>query len=169
MRFKIYGMVAGIGLFVTLAVFGADSKPVALPAEPFRVAQATQLAGNTGAVEGDAQQRLIERGRYLAHDVAMCVICHSPKNDRGQVVRGSEFRGDAIPVDSPFPRSLDWADFAPALGPLVNGAETDVYRLLTTGIWPRTGKPAQGPMPPFRLADEDARAVIAYLKTVAAR
>ncbi len=118
------------------------------------------------AAESTPEAKLIERGRYLAHDVAMCVVCHSPKDPAGNVIKGQEFRGDIMPVKSPFPRGEEWAVNAPALGPLVRGMEPAIYDLLRTGISARTGKAPRGPMPPFRLSDEDARAVIAYLKTV---
>src|SRR5262250_32718 len=31
---------------------------------------------------------LIERGRYLANDVAMCVQCHSPRDENGALIEG---------------------------------------------------------------------------------
>jgi hypothetical protein len=71
-----------------------------------------------------------------------------------------------IPVDSPFPRGRAWADRAPNLRTLVAGGEEEVFVLLTTGVRRRTGGPPLGPMPPFRLTEDDARAVIAYIKSL---
>ena len=33
----------------------------------------------------------LERGRYLTHSVAMCVQCHSPRDDQGAIIVGREF------------------------------------------------------------------------------
>jgi hypothetical protein len=96
----------------------------------------------------------------------MCVICHSPKDSAGRVIESQKFRGDVIPVDSPFPGGRPWANRAPDLRTLVAGSEDDVFILLTTGRRRRTGGPPEGPMPPFRLSEEDASAIIAYLKSL---
>jgi hypothetical protein len=40
-----------------------------------------------------------------------------------------------------------------------------MIKLLTTGIW-TTGKPLRFPMMPFRMSASDAKAVVAYLKTL---
>lgn len=121
----------------------------------------------SGPEQRDAQDEQVERGRYIVHSVAMCVICHTPKDDKGLPNSSRPFEGGVIPVKPMNPNMAPWAGFAPALGPMVRGAEEDVFELLTTGIRPRTGRPPQPPMPPFRLSEEDARAVIAYLKTAA--
>src|SRR6516162_8996500 len=52
---------------------------------------------------GSAAGASIERGRYLTHDVAMCVQCHSPRDDRGKILEGREFLGAAMPIRSPYP------------------------------------------------------------------
>lgn len=108
----------------------------------------------------------IQRGEYLTHSVAMCVVCHSPKDEHGQPLLSQQFEGGVIPAQPTYPKMAKWASHAPALGPLVGGTGDDVITLLKTGIVPRTGKPPRGPMPPFRLSDEDARAVVAYLKSL---
>jgi hypothetical protein len=41
-----------------------------------------------------------------------------------------------------------------------------VFTLLTTGIWPPSGEAPLMPMPPFRLSEDDAHAIIAYLKSL---
>jgi mono/diheme cytochrome c family protein len=105
-----------------------------------------------------------ERGRYLVHRVAMCVICHSPKDGEGRVIESQILRGAPMPVKSPYPRQ-SWAFRAPALAGLGGFTEEDLVTLLETGSRPNGDVPAP-PMPPFRMSKEDAQAVAAYLKSL---
>ena len=107
---------------------------------------------------------VVERGRYLTHDVAMCVQCHSPRDEKGEIVKGKEFSGARVPVDSPFP-GPPWAMQAPNLRGLTGFSEEGVVRLLRDGI-AHTGSPPQSPMPPFRMSREDASAIVAYLRSL---
>jgi mono/diheme cytochrome c family protein len=106
----------------------------------------------------------IARGRYLTHDVAMCVQCHSPRDDQGEIIRSQEFRGAPIPVTSPFPGSR-WALRAPNIRGVDAYPEADLIRLLREGI-NRRGIAPQRPMPPFRMTREDAEAIAAYLRSL---
>ena len=106
----------------------------------------------------------VERGRYLVHHVAMCVQCHTPRDARGKLLELRLLQGAPVPVSSPFPE--DWAFRAPWLAGLPGRSEDDLVHLLRTGIVPRTGRPPDPPMPPFRMTEEDARAVAAYLKSL---
>ena len=117
--------------------------------------------GSPAAESGPAA---VERGRYLTHDVAMCVQCHSPRDDKGEIVKGKEFSGARIPVESPFP-GPPWAIQAPNLRGLTGFSEEGVVRLLRDGI-AHTGAPPQSPMPPFRMTREDASAIVAYLRSL---
>lgn len=106
----------------------------------------------------------VARGRYLTHSVAMCVQCHTPRNADGTLDETRIFQGAAIPVESPF-RGQEWAIQAPAIAGLAGFNEEDELSLLTTGHR-RDGHVPKPPMPPFRLSNEDARAVIAYLRSL---
>jgi mono/diheme cytochrome c family protein len=117
------------------------------------------------AEAGLTQEQLVARGDYLTHHVAQCVMCHSPKDDAGNVITSREFTGAPIPFRSPFPKGRPWATNAPALAPIARGQEGAMYALLTTSIWPPLGESPLYPMPHFKMTDEDARSVIAYLKT----
>ena len=112
----------------------------------------------------DPNSEDVERGRYLTHDVAMCVQCHSPRNDKGEIRRGEEFSGAKIPVASPFP-GPPWAVQAPNLRGLLGFSDAAMFRLLAEGI-AHTGAPPQPPMPPFRMNRADAAAIIAYLRSL---
>ena len=105
----------------------------------------------------------VSRGEYLATSVAMCVQCHSGRDDRGEIIEAEKFRGGAIPATSPW-STKPFAYRAPAIAGLPGMTDEQVILLLTTG---RGGdRPApQAPMPPFRMARADAEAIVAYLRT----
>ena len=74
-------------------------------------------------------------------------------------------RGAPIPVESPL-AGQKWAFTAPPIAGLPGGwSEADMVRLLTTGV-DLNGYTPQPPMPPFRMNDDDARAVAAYLASL---
>jgi mono/diheme cytochrome c family protein len=105
-----------------------------------------------------------EHGRYLVEQVAMCGQCHSPRNDNGEIIREQWLRGAPIPVQNPYIYQA-WAEFAPRIAGLPQYTDEQALTLFTTGI-ARTGKELRRPMPPFRMSEEDAKDVIAYLRTL---
>lgn len=112
-----------------------------------------------------AQDHQIARGKYLVMHVAMCVQCHTPRNKQGELDQSQLLKGAPIPLESPF-SSPTWAFEAPKIAGLPGGwTEEDLVRLLQTGRGPR-GMPPRLPMPPFRMTQEDASAVAAYLKSL---
>lgn len=123
-------------------------------------ASASAVSQTPAASQGDRA-----RGEYLANSVAMCVECHSPRDRNGEIIRSELLQGAPMPArwdDSPRP----WAYVAPKLAGLPAGfTEASFVLFLQTGE--RTGghvpKP---PMPPFRMAEADALAVAAYLKSL---
>jgi mono/diheme cytochrome c family protein len=106
----------------------------------------------------------IERGRYLTHEVAMCVQCHSPRDSKGRIIESQEFRGAPMPIISPYP-GAPFAFTAPNLRELARSSGESIVRLLRTGIG-RDGKSPQLPMPPFRMNAEDARSIVLYLQSL---
>ena len=122
-----------------------------------------QRAADTPGAPSEKQDP-IARGNYIAHHVAMCVECHTPRDDNGKLIPSRLFKGAPVPVAAPPYPALEWAFQAPDIAGLV-GYDNEVD-LLMTGIVTRTGKPAQRPMPPFQMNREDAEAVVAYLKSL---
>lgn len=113
----------------------------------------------------DARRALLERGSYLVHRVAMCVQCHSPRDERGGLLDNKLLKGAAMPLESPF-RYQVWAFLAPPLAGLPVGyTEGDMVKLLMQGKRPN-GTALRHPMPPYRFDEQDARAVAAYLHAV---
>jgi len=106
----------------------------------------------------------VERGRYLAHDVAMCVQCHSPREEDGRIIASQEFRGAPMPLVSPYPAAR-FALKTPNLRELALSDPEAIVRLLRTGI-ARGGKAPDLPMPPFRMTAEDADSIALYLRSL---
>jgi mono/diheme cytochrome c family protein len=117
-----------------------------------------QAPATTTRVTGDAA-----RGDYLVHSVAMCVQCHSPRDERGRIIVEQEFTGAPMPVRGP-----SWhPDFpyrAPALKGLPGFTDEQIVMLLTEGHAGDRPSP-RPPMPPFRMNRADAEAVVAYLRS----
>ena len=121
-------------------------------------------ADNSRPAKGSSAPGNAERGRYLVENIAMCGQCHTPRDGRGDLIRSQWLKGATIPVSNPLPDRL-WADFAPRIAGLPQYSDDQALRLLTEGI-ARTGKPLRNPMPPFRMSGEDARDVVAYLRSL---
>jgi mono/diheme cytochrome c family protein len=132
--------------FATLALFG--------------VAQAQQA--NKGAAAPAAAD--IARGKYLVEDVAMCVQCHTPRNADGTLDRSRLLQGAPV-IWAPANAEPNWPLTAPRIGGTPPASDADMIKLLTTGIW-TNGQPLRLPMMPFRMNESDAKAVVAYLKSV---
>ena len=107
----------------------------------------------------------VARGEYLAKSVAMCVQCHSPHDRSGNLIESKLFTGQAMPFTSPWADGPKWAFRAPALVRLPGWSVEDFVGLLMTGHRPN-GKVPAAPMPPFRLSQQDAEAIAAYLKSL---
>lgn len=93
-----------------------------------------------------ANSRLADRGCYLVTRVAMCMDCHAATN--------STTRGSSAPYLASGGDLSEWSDVRLA-------------RFLMTGV-PENGRPPHRPMPSYRLDEDDARAVVAYLRTLSA-
>lgn len=121
-----------------------------------------QRAQQAGRSSPNQSQGDVEQGRYLATQVAMCVMCHSPRDRAGRLIEDQLFRGAPMPVRSPYP-AQQWAFRAPSIAGLPGGwTEDDLVRLLTKGRRPDGTQPLP-PMPPFRMNEADAKAVAAFL------
>lgn len=105
----------------------------------------------------------IARGEYLANSVAMCVQCHSPRDEHGTILDAQKFRGGAMPVTGPNPNQ-PWALRTPNIAGLIGFTDDQVLGLLMTGKM-EGREPPKPPMPPFRMNRQDAEAIVAYLRT----
>jgi mono/diheme cytochrome c family protein len=106
---------------------------------------------------------LVERGRYIVESVAQCELCHTPRDEQGNPDRGRWLMGGPLQIRATYPN--DWATITPRLAGQPPGSDAEVVKLLTTGIW-KTGLAPNPPMPQFHMAQADAEAVVAYLKSL---
>lgn len=113
----------------------------------------------------------IERGKYLAHNVSMCIDCHSERDFSkfsGPIVDGTFGKGGEIfsHENSGVPGTL----FAKNITPYNLGKYTDgeLFRVITTGIT-KDGTALFPLMPYGRFKDmarEDLYSIIAYLRSL---
>jgi len=106
----------------------------------------------------------VEHGRYLAENVAMCIECHSRRDNAGNILQSEIFEGGPIPFAPPWPN--DWANRAPRNKGLPGYTDEQALRLLTQGAIGRDGKQLRAPMPRFRMTTQDAADVIAFLRSL---
>jgi mono/diheme cytochrome c family protein len=103
------------------------------------------------------------RGEYLANNVAMCVQCHSPRDERGNILVNEKFTGAPMPVRGP-DWAGPWAYRTPSIAGLHGFTDDQIVMLLTEGHLGDRPAPSR-PMPPFRMNKQDAEAIVAYLRT----
>ncbi len=119
------------------------------------------------AFAADETNPQLERGRYLVNQVGMCADCHSPRGERGAFIPGKELTGSVLGFAPSVPMPV-WAPAAPAIAGLEGFTTEQAVKFLTTGERP-SGAPARPPMPEFRFSEDDAKAVVAYLKSLKQR
>lgn len=112
----------------------------------------------------------VERGKYLAYNVAVCIDCHSTRDWKkfsGPIVAGTEGEGGEIfDQTMGFPGKFISKNITPfSLGDWTDG---EVFRAITSGVskdgsalFPVMPHPNYG-----RMAEEDIYSIIAYLRTL---
>lgn len=109
---------------------------------------------------GDA---LLARGDYLVNGVVLCGDCHTPMGPEGPDQTRRLQGGPNMTVPTvPMP----WGDVVPSIAGIPEHfTEEQFISFLQTGVRPDGSHP-RPPMPGYRLNEEDARAVAAYIKTL---
>ena len=146
---------ATLGLFFTLICAATSARPVQ--------AQARKPVAPKGATETGGD---VARGKYLVEGVAMCGECHTPRDSNGNLDRSKWLQGAPVPWAPASGSMSGWPMIAPRIGGNPPASDADMVKLLTTGMW-NNGKQLHFPMMPFRMNEADAKAVVAYLKSVA--
>jgi mono/diheme cytochrome c family protein len=111
-----------------------------------------------------AKARQIAHGKYLVDRVAGCNDCHSPHNQRGELIPGKELQGAELDFQ-PIHPVPGWMKAAPPIAGLMFLTTEQGIKLLSEGLAP-DGKPPAPPMPQYHMTRADAAAVVAYLKSL---
>ncbi|MGC1905170.1 MAG: hypothetical protein WA715_15220 [Candidatus Acidiferrum sp.] len=159
-------VVIGLATFITLGALATSS----LKNEDSEGGGARARSSND--VHSDAQGARasrgggpeVERGRYLVEEVAKCPECHTPRNDRGELRQDAWLSGAPIWI-KPIRPIQNWADHAPALAGLPSFTDAQMERVLEKGTGPE-GEELRPPMHIYHMKSEDAKAIIAYLKSL---
>ena len=113
----------------------------------------------------------VERGRYLANHVMVCMDCHSTRDWNvfsGTLVPGTLGKGgDVFDKRAGFPGTFYAANITPA--GIGNWTDGEVFRAITAGV-KKNGKPIFPIMPHMNyglLDAKDIESVIAYVRTLA--
>jgi len=106
----------------------------------------------------------VARGKYLVEGVAMCGECHTPRDANGALDESRDLQGAPIWIVPVRPRP-DWAHRAPALAGLEAFTDEQAETVLEKGVGPN-GLPLQAPMHDYRMSPEDAKAIVAYLRSL---
>ncbi|PYX46306.1 MAG: hypothetical protein DMG83_07755 [Acidobacteria bacterium] len=92
----------------------------------------TQAAQQTNDhLKNNANIALVNRGRYIVEDVAVCSQCHTPRNSAGDLERGQWLEGAPLWLLPAQPMG-DWPLQAPRIAGSPGGSDADMIRLLTT-------------------------------------
>jgi mono/diheme cytochrome c family protein len=106
----------------------------------------------------------LAHGKYLVENVAGCNDCHSPHNEKGEVIQEKYLQGTPLSFKPAVPMPV-WADTAPNIAGLPGWDKDAAIKFLMTGI-AYNGLPARPPMPQYRLHQQDAVAIVEYLKSL---
>jgi mono/diheme cytochrome c family protein len=108
----------------------------------------------------------LARGEYLVTKVGMCQDCHTQRGEGGAFRMDRWLHGTSLPFAPTVPMPV-WAAAAPRIAGLPGYTDEAAVRFLTTGVTP-AGTHARPPMPEFRFDVQDARDVVAYLRSLSA-
>jgi mono/diheme cytochrome c family protein len=106
----------------------------------------------------------IARGKHLVEGIGMCHDCHTPTGANGEPDMARALTGATLPFRPTI--DIPWTDIAPAVAGLPTMNDADAVRFFMTGDRPG-GVPARPPMPRYKMAQDEAEAVVAYLRSLA--
>lgn len=106
---------------------------------------------------------IVQRGDYLVNGVAGCNDCHTQMGPQGpDITRSLQGATLGFAPTAPIP-------WAPAAPPIAGGpagmTDGQFINFLKTGVRPDGSHPLP-PMPSYRMNDEDARAIVAYVRSI---
>jgi mono/diheme cytochrome c family protein len=130
----------------------------------------TLLAASTFAavfaVTGQGQSGLIGRGKELTEQVAKCQDCHTPRTATGELDKNAWLQGVAAdPVKEPGKPVVHIPDITGRGNLWMLWGEKGMLAFLEKGTSPSGAKPSTH-MPAYKLKQDDAEAIVAYLKSL---
>ena len=112
----------------------------------------------------------IERGKYLANHVTVCIDCHSKRDwsiFSGPVIQGTEGSGgEVFDKKAGFPGNIYATNLTPSA--LSSWTDGEIYRAITSGV----GKDGHALFPVMgyqrfgKMSKEDIESIIAYIRTL---
>lgn len=115
-----------------------------------------------------AKASQVDRGRYLVEEIGKCGDCHTPRLASGELDRTKWLKGTVLdfkPVaDIPIWQGAS-VDLTPGGQIWKSWGESGIVKFLTTGVAPN-GQPPRPPMPAYKMKTADAKAIVAYLKSL---
>ncbi len=148
-----------VGLFIVFILVALTYVKVMLP-----------NVGDAPNMKVEMSTAQIERGKYLANHVTVCIDCHSKRDwtlFSGPIILGTEGNGgDIFDQKYGFPGKF----IAPNITPfsLKNWTDGEIFRAITTGV-SNDGRALFSLMPAHnygKLDENDIKAIIAYLRTL---
>jgi len=115
-------------------------------------------------LDAQASSAEVSRGKYLVEEIARCSECHTPRDGAGNLKYEVRLQGAPIWI-KPIAPIQNWADQAPPLAGLPSMTDQQIEVVLEKGTGPN-GEALRPPMHTYHMKREDARAVIAYLKSL---
>jgi mono/diheme cytochrome c family protein len=116
------------------------------------------------AIPTAAGAQSIARGKYIVEGTSMCNDCHTPRDEKGQLITARALQGSTLDVQPMHP--MPWAGAAPPIAGLPgNFTPAQMVTFLQTGIRPDGSSP-RPPMPPYRFSHADALSLTAYLRSL---
>jgi mono/diheme cytochrome c family protein len=140
---------------------------------------ASSASGGTGGTEDVSQADKVERGQYLVEHLAACGDCHTPRKSDGSPDESKHLSGVDCFVDAdtanPNFGCLSSRNLTNDGTGLKNRTDQEIKDMFMKGERPADsgGKPtALHPVMPYyvlgNMSDDDANAIVAYLRTVPA-
>jgi len=125
---------------------------------------AITAGGLWSADQPDDRAGKIAQGRHIVEGVAMCHDCHTAMLEDGQPDFANALMGATLSFrptgEAPF------AEVAPQVAGLPTMTDDEAVHFFMTGQRPG-GVPPRPPMPRYKMARDEAEAVVAYLRSIA--
>lgn len=145
--------VFGLLIFLAAGIGAArllSRESLAAPAQKSTVAPATQS--------------MIDHGKYLVENVAMCEECHTPRDANNNLDESRRLQGAPIWI-LPVHANPNWGMNAPPLAGFGGYSDEQGEAVLEKGVGPN-GLAVREPMHIYHMNHADAQAIIAYLRSL---